>query len=380
MKKINSQKLGYLISEHTKQELDENKIGCKEVIVHQDGECVYANVFGTISVGGDAAKKGMLYRAASMTKPITCAAVLQLVDRGLIGLDDKVSKFYPKAKDLKVALVEDNRIVSCVPLKKEITVRNLLSHTSGIGCEPVTNIFVGTNDNLSLDAAIEDIFTKPLAFEPDSAECYSATEAFDIAAGIVQKISDCSFDMYLKENIFEPLGMVNTTFCPTDEQWKNVVDMHNRTEDGKSEKSIMPEGCVFGGFLTKRMPAGAGLVTTAEDYIKFADMLCFGGITKENKKILSQNAVNMMSSPQIPETIDMGNEKWGLGVRIVTSNNYSYGLGVGCFGWSGAYGTHFWVDKENRISAVMMKNSCYDGGAGNKSACQLEMDVCDSLE
>lgn len=382
MKKIDSQKLELLISQHTNQELSENKIGCKEVIVHQDGECVYSGVFGTKSVGGEVAQKGLLYRAASMTKPITVTAVLQLVDKGLLSLDDKISKFYPKAKDLKVAIVEDEKIVSCVPIKKEITVRNLLSHTSGIGSGPITSIIGCTNNSLSLDDAIEDILTKPLAFEPESTECYCATEAFDIAAGIVQKLADRPFDVYLKENVFNPLGMVNTTFSPTDEQWENLVVMHNRTDDGKSENSKRPEGCVFDGFSTKRMPAGAGLVTTADDYIKFAEMLCFGGMAKETSRILSENAVRLMSTSQIPDNIEMSkyDQQWGLGVRVITSCEYAFGLGIGCFGWSGAYGTHFWVDRENRISAVMMKNSCYDGGAGNKSACQLEKDIYDSLK
>lgn len=370
MRKIDSNKIGCLITKHTNQELCENRIGCKEVIVHQDGECVYRDVFGTES--------GMIYRAASMTKPITTVAVLQLIDKGLISLDDKVSRFYPEAADLKVAVIEDDRVVDCVPIKKELTVKNLLNHTSGMGCEPLTNILGNTNNAMTLDEAIEDIFSKPLSFEPDSGECYCATEAFDIAAGIVQKVSGQAFDVYLKEHIFEPLGMVNTTFAPTDEQWKNVVSMHNRTEDGKSEILIRPEGCVFDGFLVKRMPAGAGLVTTADDYIKFADMLCSNGKTRGGKQILSEKAVEMMSTPQVDQ--DMGYEKWGLGVRVVISEEYPFGLGVGCFGWSGAYGTHFWIDLKNHISVVMMKNSCYDGGAGNQSARQLEMDVHDSLK
>ena len=147
-------KLEFLISEHANLELLQNKIGCKEVIIHQDGKCVYSGVFGTKSVGGEAAKSGLIYRAASMTKPVTAVAVLQLVDKGLLRLDDKISKFFPKADNLKVAAVEGNKIVSCVPLKREITVENLLSHTSGIGCSPVVDILGENNYNLSFNSVI----------------------------------------------------------------------------------------------------------------------------------------------------------------------------------------------------------------------------------
>ena len=118
---------------------------------------------------------------------------------------------------------------------------------------------------------------------------------------------------------------------------------------------------------------------SAEDYIRFADMLCGGGLAENGARVLSEKAVRAMSSPALPEEVEMPVERWGLGVRVIISPDYPQGLGVGCFGWSGAYGTHFWVDPENRVSVVMMKNSLYDGGAGNRSACQLERDVSAAL-
>ena len=379
MRIIDGEKLGLLVSKHTNEELAQNSIGCKEVIVHQDGKCVYSGVFGKRSVGGEDATPGLIYRAASMTKPVTAVAVLQLVDKGLLRLDDKVSRFFPKAAGLKVAVLEDEKITGYLPSIREVMVENLLSHTSGIGCSPLCDI-TGANNTLTLDGAIDSILSKPLSFEPDSAERYGTTEAFDIAAGIVEKVSGVPFDVYLKENLFKPLGMKNTTFCPTKEQWENTVAMHSRTNDGKSENSPCTDGCVFENYLTARMPAGAGLVTTADDYIKFADMLCFGGKTKENRQILSEKAVKLLYTPHEPANFENWCEKWGLAVRIVISDTYPHGLGVGCFGWSGAYGTHFWVDRENRVTAVMMKNSRYDGGSGNKSACRLEEDVCNSFK
>jgi len=132
---------------------------------------------------------------------------------------------------------------------------------------------------------------------------------------------------------------------------------------------------VFNDAITARMAAGAGLATTAEDYCRFAEMLCRGGTTPSGARVLAQSTAAQMASPHVPEAIMPGSERWGLGMRVVVGSDYPHGLDVGCFGWSGAYGTHFWVDPQNKVSVVMMKNSLYDGGAGNRSACTLERDV-----
>ena len=126
--------------------------------------------------------------------------------------------------------------------------------------------------------------------------------------------------------------------------------------------------------------AGGGLASTASDFSVFAETLRLGGVSPSGVRILSEEAVRLMRTPNVPESIPMGYERWGLGVRVIVDSRYPHGLCPGCFGWSGAYGTHFWVDPENRITAVMMKNSRYDGGAGNMSACGFERDVYDSAE
>ncbi|MBQ7637935.1 MAG: beta-lactamase family protein, partial [Clostridia bacterium] len=228
--------------------------------------------------------------------------------------------------------------------------------------------------------AVEAITGNPLSFDPRTSQAYSATDAFDVAAGIVEMISDMPFDEYLKKNIFDPLEMKDTTFAPSSEQWSRMVPMHNRTKDGENQEVPMPEGCVFADFIPERMMAGGGLAVTAQDYIRFADMLCFEGVGKNGKRVLSSKAVRNMATPHVPDEIYMGHERWGLGMRVIISPDYAQGLHVGCFGWSGAYGTHFWVDPENKVCAVMMKNSLFDGGAGNSSACSLERDVSASMD
>ncbi len=380
MKQIDVEKLRTLVREHTLSELRENRIGGKEVIVHQNGNCVYHETFGTASADGQTQSKPLLYRAASMTKPITATAVAIAADRGLLDLDAPAWDFYPQMKRLQVATVEDGKIVSLRPAVNVIKVRDLLSHTTGIGSSPVTEAVKENTAKMTLDAAIDWILEKPLAFEPLTQQSYSATAAFDIAAGIVEKASGLPFDAFLKKYLFQPLGMTDTTFDPDAEQRRRMVPVHRRTPEGNSETAVMPEDCVFENYITARLMAGGGIATTAQDYIRFADMLCAGGVGEDGCRVLSETMVRRMATPNMPEEIDMGCERWGFGMRIVTAPGYPHGLGVGCFGWSGFYGTHFWVDPENKLAVVMMKNSYFDGGAGNSSACQLEKDVSEALK
>ena len=377
MKLINIEKLSALVSSHTREELADNKIGIKEIIVHQDGKRVYRARFGPD--GTETLPERLLFRAASMTKPITCAAVALLAGRGLLDLREPVSNYYPQMKDLQVATVKNGRIVSLRPAKNVIRVSDLLCHTSGIGSSPVSETLEQSCAKLPLREAVNEILTHPLAFESRTAQAYSGTDAFDVAAGIVETVSGTSFDDFLQKNLFAPLHMADTTFDPTPEQWSRTVPMHNRTADGQSETAQMTPGCVFADFVPERMSAGAGLAATAEDYIRFAEMLCSGGLSEDGERVLPEETVRAMRTPQLPEEVEMYGERWGLGMRVVTVPDYPHGLGVGCYGWSGAYGTHFWVDPENRLSVVMMKNSLYDGGAGNQSACALERDVSASL-
>ena len=379
MKQIDVEKLSGLVREHTLSELRENRIGGKEVIVHQNGKCVYHETFGTACAGGQAQAKPLIYRAASMTKSITAAAVAIAADRGLLDLDAPAWDFYPQMKRLQVATVEDGRIVSLRPAVNVIRVRDLLSHTTGLGCSPVVEAVKENTSKMTLHEAIDWMLEKPLAFEPLTQQSYSSTAAFDIAAGIVETVSGLPFDGFLKKYLFDPLRMTDTTFAPNAEQRQRMAPVHIRTPEGTGETAVMPEGCVFENYITARLMAGGGVAATAQDYIRFADMLCAGGVGEDGCRVLSESMVRRMATPNMPEEIDMGCERWGFGMRIVTASWYPHGLGVGCFGWSGFYGTHFWVDPENKLAVVMMKNSYFDGGAGNSSAVQLERDVSEAL-
>ena len=151
--------------------------------------------------------------------------------------------------------------------------------------------------------------------------------------------------------------------------------MHNRV-DGENTVAFMPNGCVYADFPATHYMGGAGLVSTLSDYSKFAEMLLNKGKVGKSK-IVKESTFNSLCTPQVSTDIMPGHTQWGLGVRVI-SEGHPY-MPEGTFGWSGAYGSHFWVDPANKIFAVYMKNSLTDGGSGNESATKFEQAVYSSF-
>ena len=167
--------------------------------------------------------------------------------------------------------------------------------------------------------------------------------------------------------------MKDASFAPTEEQFSRFIGMHNRVDE-KSVREPMPEGKVFGGTPVTHFLGGAGLAATLRDYSNFAEMLVNGGIF-HGKRILSEQAVATLSAPIVPPEV-MGGEtsRWGLGVLVTATDGHPR-LPKGAYGWSGAYGTHFWVDPANKVTAVFMKNSFYEGGAGARTENNFQANV-----
>ncbi len=163
--------------------------------------------------------------------------------------------------------------------------------------------------------------------------------------------------------------MKDTTFVPNESQWKRMILMHDKV-DGKNEIGNTYDGCVFDRFPQYNYLGGAGLISSLSDYLNFATMLMNGGVF-EGKRIITEASVAEISRPQVYKR---DKESWGLGVRVITSENNNV-LPVGTYGWSGAYGTHFFVDPTNRIIGIYMKNSHYDGGSSKN----FETDVYSCL-
>ncbi len=354
------------------------RVGGASVIVKQCGNTVYENTFGykdhntCEKLGGDP-----LFRIASMTKPITAVAILIQCARGIIGLYDPVEKFIPGYGELFTGSLDKNgNIIKENIINNKLRIIHLLTHSGGVGTLEVGDKQYGmmSDEQRKTLSGVAGYFADcVLAFEPYSMQYYSPTVAFDILARIVEITSGLTYEEFLQKELFEPLGMKDTTFTPSKEQWARMIGMHDLS-DGKSVTVKMNEGCIFENFAPTYFSGGAGLASTLLDYSAFAEMLL-----EEGKNILPKELVFAMSSPQLPSGIMPGNQVWGLGVRVITDDSYKY-LPKGTFGWSGAYGTHFWVDPVNRITAVYMKNSRFDGGAGANTANKFEIDVFNSLK
>jgi CubicO group peptidase (beta-lactamase class C family) len=308
-------------------------------------------------------QKDAIFRIMSMTKPIVGASIMMMIEEGKVRLADPVSRFIPELKDLKVAVTvpapagpaaspgAPARFYT-VPAEREITVRDLLTHTSGLVSGGVSNREaqkVALKGKETLADYLPRLGGVPLDFQPGTRWAYSAQAGFDTLARIVEIASGMPFDRFAKQRIFDPLGMKDTFFYPADGN-PRMATRYRRGEKGL-EKQSNP-GFMNGAYFS----GGGGLMSTAEDYLQFAQMLLNGG-ELNGKRLLGSKTVEVMTSVAAPDSLPgrPKGEGYGLSVRVVNDPiARSSFVSAGTFGWSGAYGTHFFVDPEERIVGILM--------------------------
>lgn len=339
-----------------KYDLDNNKVfGCCYYVYH-NGKTI-EKCYGPKTLNSNQPiTNTTVFRLASMTKPITSVATLILIERGLLSLDDSIDKFLPEFKNIKIIDGSGNESIP----SKMPTIKNLLTHTSGIASNAAKYEMMTDKDRETLDSAIAFYLRTGLDFEPGSTQAYSGTGAFNVLTKIIQMVTGEDYLQFLQREIFKPCDMLDTTFIPSSEQRQRMVGMH-RHANGQNTVYEMPKDCIFESFPCTHYLGGAGLVSTLKDYCNFAKMLLNKGKT-EKGTILTEKSIEQLSSPQISEEIMPGDGRWGLGVAVTVDDT-----GIrpkGCYGWSGAYGNHFWVDPKNNLFAIYLKNS---KGAGNGS-------------
>lgn len=380
MRYLNAEKLKENIDKRVFADIAAGNISASALVVNQSGKEIFRAFYGNelegemLPIG-----EGTLFRLASMTKPITAVAALILIDRGLLSLDDEVEKYLPEFGDMQVITEVVGDDVKTAPSPVKPTVKHLLSHSSGIGSGRAITLFTSkatADDKRDVESYVSFLSRQPLSYVPGKAQEYSGVAAHDVLVAIMQSVIGEDYEQFIKREIFDKCGMKDTFFAPSADQKARIVGMHAKV-DGKSVPGWVNEGCTFEDFPSTHYLGGAGMISSLDDYSNFAEMLRAGGVFG-GKRIVSEDAVKLMSTPLIPKQIMPTNWSWGLSVRVITEPGTH--LPVGVYGWSGAYGSHFWIDPENEITAVYMKNSRHDGGSGAVTSYNFELDVYASLE
>ena len=386
MRRLNIEKLQKNLIKRNENDVARGTITCSQIIVNQCGKRVYQAEFGTNGVGGAPLAHNATFRIASMTKPVTAFAVLLEVERGRLDLQAPITRYLQGYEKLPIARLVDGELQTTGINKTPIRVFHLLSHTSGIEMGDIIEAVTAKMEEWqrrTLQDVVAHFADKPVFFETGTSQSYGPHVALDIAARIVEIVSGKDFNSYVKENIADVIGMQDTTFMPTEEQWSRMVKMHRLDENGKAIDAPEDHTHIYGSHPLTYFSGGAGLMSTAEDYSLFAETLLNGGVAPNGRRVSGEEFLRHMYTPYCPlEFMDSGSQSvgvtWGLGVRLFTQD--SGNLPKGSFGWSGAYGSHFWVDPVNKITAIYMKNSQSNIGDGAKTIENFETDIMHSLE
>jgi CubicO group peptidase (beta-lactamase class C family) len=279
-----------------------------------------------------------LFWIASQSKPITATALMMLVDDGKVSLDDPVEKYLPEFKDLWVAVERDEEHMLLKRPKQRVTVRNLLSHTSGM---PFSSAMEKpTLDLLRLRDAARSYAMTPLQFEPGTKYQYS-NAGINTAGRIIEVVSGMPYEEFLDKRLFGPLGMNDTTFWPNASQLARLAKSYKPNADKTDLEEITVTQLKYPLNDRERqpMPAG-GLFSTAADVGRFCQMILNGGVM-DGKRLLSESAVSQMTTKQTGDAIP---DAYGLG----------WSTGGGTFGHGGAYATNMTIDPKRGLITVFM--------------------------
>jgi CubicO group peptidase (beta-lactamase class C family) len=337
--------------------LDKKETAGVVIAVVRNGKMADLEPFGLMDI--EAAKpmqNDAIFRIYSMSKPITSVAAMILCEEGRFQLDEPVSKYLPELTGLRV---HTGKGVETVEAKREITIRDLLRHTSGFtygffGNSPVDKLY---KDNKVLDPndSLADLVAKlgklPLAYQPGTYFNYSVST--DVLGRLVEVVSGKPLDQFFQERIFGPLDMKDTGFFVPDEKLSRFTACYGPGEKGGLKVSDAPANSKYRK-SPKLLSGGGGLVSTARDYCRFCEMMLEGG-QLGGTRLLREDTVQQMTANQLPKEampINLGGAPrpgvgFGLGFSVVT--------GSGEYGWGGAASTHFWIAPKQKLAVVALQ-------------------------
>jgi CubicO group peptidase (beta-lactamase class C family) len=375
---LSSQRL-QRIGEVFKQEIDKGQFPGAVIMVARNGKLVYSESFGLQDkASSKPMSKDAIFRIYSMTKPLVSVAAIMLMEDGKLQLTDPVTKFLPELKDVQVSVAKAGPYgqitTALVPAERPATVQDLLRHTAGLAYGEITgnpqvkealqkgNLFKSDFDYNVTDLTPEEFTANlakvPLIHQPGTAWEYSL--ASDTLGRVVEKASGVRLEEFLSERLFKPLKMQDTGFfVPQDKIGRLAQPLTTDPTSGKPNRLLDVSA------PPKNASGGAGAVSTADDYLRFSQMLLNGG-ELEGARVLSPTTVRLMVSDHLGSSIRPVVEP---GELLLGTKGYTFGLGFavrkedglagvpgsqGEFMWAGYAGTYFWVDPKQQLVAVLM--------------------------
>jgi CubicO group peptidase (beta-lactamase class C family) len=358
-----------------KADTDAKRIPGAVIMIARDGKVVYHEAFGVRDPAtGAPMQKDSIFRIYSMTKPVTGVAALMLMEEGKIRLTDSVSKYLPALKNPKVMVetvdAQGRRVTSTVPADRDITIQDLMRHTSGITYGTGTSAaeqamtkaglgaFPGPDTKplrvrLTDQQMVEELGKLPLMFQPGTSWEYG--RSIDVLLALVEVVSGQRADAFMQDRIFKPLGMTDTFFNVPAEKLDRVAQPGPDPDTGEIARltDVTQQRIFLGG--------GEGLLSTASDYMRFALMLANGG-EGNGVRLLSRKTVELMASDHLGPELSRGPNfapgpgyGFGLTVAVRTQPGMAgYEGSVGEYNWGGYAGTAFWVDPKEKLVPIML--------------------------
>jgi CubicO group peptidase (beta-lactamase class C family) len=361
-----------------KEKVEKKEIAGASALIARHGKVVQLWTVGMQDVEGKVPlTDATIFRIASMSKPITSVAVMTLVDDGKLSVTDPLSKYVPEFKDMKVLVPsEDKKSYKLVEAEREITIHDLLTHSSGITYRLLNKPFVakmyadsGVSDGISdspgtIGDNVKKLAKMPLVCQPGSAWEYGLNT--DVLGYVVEVASGKTLDEYLRERVLKPLKMNDTYFVLPKEKRSRLATLYTTGQDMKIvrvDKPIMQDTTVVSATYptnddSKYYSGGGGLVSTIGDYFRFSQMMLNGG-ELEGARVLKRETVKKMTQNQLGKLRVMfsSNDLMGYGFGVMSEQGKETSkdpAGVGAYGWGGAFVTFFWVDPKNELVGVYM--------------------------
>ncbi|MCZ6679929.1 MAG: serine hydrolase [Candidatus Poribacteria bacterium] len=346
--------------------VDDGKLAGVMTMVARRGKVVHFEKFGMMDIEGNKPMEfDTIFRIYSMTKPITSVAIMMLYEEGHFQLDDPVSEFIPAFKNMKVFNGTTENGIELVNAKREMTIRDLLAHTSGLtygwGDGPVDQMYQKALKQIfeRREGTLKDMVRKlsliPLIHHPGTAWQYSVST--DVLGYLVEVISGMPLDQFFAERIFQPLKMVDTGFYVLKDKIGRFAANYRPEADNPLKAIDPPATSRFSAGQPTFFSGGGGLVSTASDYVRFCQMLLNGG-ELDGVRLLGRKTVELMTANHLSSYSDSFGRKgsgFGLGFQVVTDAAESGQLwSTGTYRWGGAAATAFWIDPKEELIGVLM--------------------------